>query len=98
MKKLYSRWLAWLFGAAKHPCEVKSSEVTPSISPKNPQHPALPKIQGIMLMPGESRRIAIRMQPGENSSVVLREDMACPKCGTLCIGEGTLENHNCEAK
>lgn len=51
---------------------------------------------GITLQPGESRTIAITAKIGETIGGRLTEDMACPECGVICLGEGTLQDHNCQ--
>src|SRR5208282_718203 len=51
---------------------------------------------GITLKPGELRTIAVAAKIGETVGGLLTEDMGCPKCGVICIGDETLENHNCE--
>jgi hypothetical protein len=50
---------------------------------------------GITLKPGESRTIAVTAKIGETVVGLLTEDKACPQCGVICIGDGTLGNHKC---
>jgi hypothetical protein len=51
---------------------------------------------GMTLKPGESRTVAITAKIGETTGGPLTEDMICSQCGVICIGDGTLKNHNCE--
>lgn len=51
---------------------------------------------GITLKPGESLTIEITGRVGETVGGTLTEDMACPRCGVICLGEGALNNHSCK--